>query len=326
MVLGGDQLEYGPATWEEVSSWISEGRLNQDSLIRAVGKEWKRLGALPEFAEPLRSQAAAFGFGQSAETSQPRNVDLSRTQARETARPLDVWGCLRNSARLLRAHAGLIFGACFLVWMIGVITWFIPGAGLAYWILRGALFGGLYLVVLGAMRGQAAGVGDVFAPLRFGASHLILAGLVTSFLTWISLFFCALPGLYLFVAWTFALPLAADRRLPFWPAMELSRRVVTRQWFRVLALLLIAFFPFILISAVTEVRVTLQLAELLRESMTGKPMAFNEMLVSMSKIARANLDLMLATKFVFLVNMPFGICALMHAYEDLFGNRPTTPP
>jgi hypothetical protein len=191
-------------------------------------------------------------------------------------------------------------------------------------VLRGALFAGF---TGGSARYPCAahGRGDVFAPLRFGAAQLILVGLLTSFLTWIGLFFCALPGLYLFVAWTFALPLAADKRMQFWQAMELSRRVVTRQWLRVFALLLIAFFPFVVISAVTEVRVTLQLAELLRESMAGKGLPFNEMLVSMSEIARANLDLMLATKFVFLVNLPFGVCTIMYAYEELFGNRLATP-
>jgi uncharacterized membrane protein len=35
---------------------------------------------------------------------------------------------------------------------------------------------------------------------------------------------------YLNTCWLFALPLVGDKGLPFWPAMELSRRVVSKHW------------------------------------------------------------------------------------------------
>jgi hypothetical protein len=43
-----------------------------------------------------------------------------------------------------------------------------------------------------------------------------------------------LPGIYLTVAWWFTLPLIMDKRLDFWSAMELSRKVVTRHWWKFL--------------------------------------------------------------------------------------------
>jgi hypothetical protein len=45
---------------------------------------------------------------------------------------------------------------------------------------------------------------------------------------------------YLSVCWMFALPLAADKGLKFWPAMELSRRVVSKHWWMTFWLLVVS--------------------------------------------------------------------------------------
>jgi uncharacterized membrane protein len=50
---------------------------------------------------------------------------------------------------------------------------------------------------------------------------------------------CLLPGIYLAVAWVFALPLVIDKKMDFWPAMELSRKVVHRHWWVFFCLLLV---------------------------------------------------------------------------------------
>jgi uncharacterized membrane protein len=70
---------------------------------------------------------------------------------------------------------------------------------------------------------------------------LFLAGLVSSLLISLGFLLCIIPGIYLLVAWTFALVLVADRKLDFWPAMELSRSVVTLRWWQLFALLLVNF-------------------------------------------------------------------------------------
>jgi uncharacterized membrane protein len=46
--------------------------------------------------------------------------------------------------------------------------------------------------------------------------------------------------LYLLVGYVFVLPLIVDRNLPFWRAMETSRRTVHRQWFQTFGLLFAA--------------------------------------------------------------------------------------
>jgi hypothetical protein len=50
-IIGADGRAYGPATAEQLRQWIAEGRANAQTQTLADGaREWKPLGALPEFA------------------------------------------------------------------------------------------------------------------------------------------------------------------------------------------------------------------------------------------------------------------------------------
>ena len=62
--------------------------------------------------------------------------------------------------------------------------------------------------------------------------------------------FCLiLPGVYLAIAYSFTSCSPSDKRLGFWEAMETSRKVVTRQWWRVLGLILLAI-PFLILGGI----------------------------------------------------------------------------
>ncbi len=104
----------------------------------------------------------------------------------------------------------------------------------------GALLGGLYNYYLKLMRGQAATVADAFGGFSSALVPLTAAHIVSGFLTSLGWLCCLLPGIYLGVAWKFTLPLVIDKRLGFGEAMELSRKTVTRQWWTVFALLIVA--------------------------------------------------------------------------------------
>jgi uncharacterized RDD family membrane protein YckC len=52
-IIGGDGKEYGPATTDQMRSWLSAGRANLDTKAKALGSdEWRRLGDYAEFAGP----------------------------------------------------------------------------------------------------------------------------------------------------------------------------------------------------------------------------------------------------------------------------------
>ena len=53
-IIGGDKKEYGPVNADDIHTWLAEGRLNAQSLVREEqSSEWKPLSAYPEFAEAL---------------------------------------------------------------------------------------------------------------------------------------------------------------------------------------------------------------------------------------------------------------------------------
>jgi hypothetical protein len=51
-IIGGDGKQYGPITGDDLRKWISEGRLNAQSLVKAESDaEFRTLATFPEFAD-----------------------------------------------------------------------------------------------------------------------------------------------------------------------------------------------------------------------------------------------------------------------------------
>jgi uncharacterized membrane protein len=67
----------------------------------------------------------------------------------------------------------------------------------------------------------------------------MLLSLVSGLLVGLGLMLCLIPGIYLQVVWSLALPLAIDKRLAFWNAMEVSRKVISKYWWQFFGLLLL---------------------------------------------------------------------------------------
>ncbi len=107
-------------------------------------------------------------------------------------------------------------------------------------LLNGPLLAGLFLYFLKKIRGETTTVETAFAGFfskRF--LHLFLAHFVMFALIGLGLVCLVLPGIYLMVAWSFTLALIIDKGLDFWPAMELSRKMVNRHWWKILFFLLV---------------------------------------------------------------------------------------
>lgn len=326
-VIGGDHKEYGPVSLEDLRRWIAEGRLNAQSLVQPEAKsEWIALANLPEFADALAAKAAAALVPGLPTLGAPGQISADQILARPIT--LDIGACLSRAWALLKSNFGLLLGSCFLVWFIGLVCQFIPLiGGLAYPLLAGVLYGGLCLVVLKRIRGQPASAGEVFAGFSSAFPQLMLAGFLTAFLSSLATFCCLIvPGIYLAIAWSFSVPLVADQRLEFWSAMELSRKVVTRAWFHVLGLTILAFLPTIAAALFVYVKlISMILPDMLGIMSSGQP-DVTRMFGLVSKVALASLPLTALVKVVALINMPFAVGALLYAYEDLFGPRPAPNP
>jgi hypothetical protein len=180
----------------------------------------------------------------------PENIAATYLQRQAS---IDIGGVLSRGWTLVRDHMLVLAGATVLGWLITVGLAFVPIVG---WIVGFVLLGGLDYMFLRRIRGEQVEIGDLFAGFNMALLDLTMAGLVKWLLTTIGLILCILPGIYLAVGYVFALPLVIDKKMEFWTAMEVSRRVVHEHWWSMLALAivlaLVAFSGF-LVCGVGEV-------------------------------------------------------------------------
>jgi uncharacterized protein DUF4339 len=226
-IIGGDGKEYGPVSIEQVRGWVAAGRANLSTKVKEAGSDaWKTISDCPE----ITGSASTAGVGR-----------ISAALVADRAASLDIMSCLGRSWTLLKADAWPLLGVSFLVTVIYAAASFVLGRGLYFaGGILGSVFGaGLFNYFLLKVRGKPAAVGDAFAG--FSKRFLTLVGIGLLFSIFVSVGLCLLviPGVYLFVAYVFAPVLAVDKGLGYWDAMETSRRVVTRSWWRVAGLVLL---------------------------------------------------------------------------------------
>lgn len=233
-ILGADGKEYGPVTPDQLRQWFTEGRVNAQTQVQAEGStEWKPLISYPDLAAVLPSAAPPV----------VATVDAEKFAAEILARDyhVNVGDCFSRGWELVKANFWLLVGASFVA---GIIA---SGGGLPYigpligMIIGGPMMGGLFLFYLKKIRGQPAEFGDIFLGFKLAFLPLMLANIVIGLLCLVGLILLIIPGIYLAVCWGFALTLVIDKRLDFWQAMELSRKVVNKHWWQIFGLMVVCF-------------------------------------------------------------------------------------
>jgi uncharacterized membrane protein len=234
-IIGGDGKEYGPVSAEQVRSWVSAGRANLQTKIKDVGSDtWKTIADYPE----ILGASAATSATPAAGKSLFREVDK-----------LDIISCYERSWNLLKANFWPLVGASVLMTVIGAALSYSPfHSGIVVsQLFGGVLSGGMYYFFLKKVRGQPATFTDLFAGFSKFFGSLVVAALLMSVFFALGLVCLILPGIYLIVSYTFTYLLIVDKGLGFWDAMEASRLVVSRQWWRIFGLILLGM-PFLLVG------------------------------------------------------------------------------
>lgn len=274
-IIGGDGKEYGPATIDQIRAWIAGGRANLETQARRAGEsEWRRLGDFAEFTESSASPPPVVETAPSPE-EEPVFTDVKTYADELFARSgkLDIGSCMERSWELYKANFWPLVGVTLLITCVQMVIGFIPFIGsVAGVLLKGVILGGLYFYYIGRLRHEQREVGDAFAGFSNAFGPLLIASLlmfviilaVMSILAG-PVFFGLIKGFiamqhtgvppefhftplaslgmlvagviiaYLSVSWLFAFALIIDKRVGAWSAMEISRRVIARNWFRVLA-------------------------------------------------------------------------------------------
>src|ERR1017187_4470740 len=199
----------------------------------------------------IETIARSEGRGPKAEEHDAR-PDAEALEREVLARDYDlnIGSCLRRGWALVRSDFWPLVGVTALV----LVLWGAAGsvgnvshsasstevsAYVLSFLLCGPLVGGLYLHFLKKIRGERVRIETAFSGFSNSFLQLVLAGFVTDVLMMLGLVCGILPGIYLFVAWFFTLPLVIDKRLDFWPAMRLSRKTISKHWWKFLGFLLV---------------------------------------------------------------------------------------
>jgi hypothetical protein len=164
------------------------------------------------------------------------NAETIATTYLQRRASIDISVALSRGWALVRDNMAVLVGAALLGWLITIGLAFVPILG---WIVGFVVVAGLDLMFIRRIRGEDVQIGDVFAGFNIALLDLTMAGLVKWLLTSIGLVLCILPGIYLAVGYVFALPLVIDKKMDFWTAMEVSRRVVHEQWWSTFALVIV---------------------------------------------------------------------------------------
>ena len=222
-IIGGDGSQYGPVTVEQLREWISSGRANGQTMAqRDSDSEWKPLSQFTEFADALAAARPAMPIPPSSPQSRDPNLLVRDALSRPCE--VNVGHCFGRAWEMLKGDFWPLVGVSALILIV---------LSAANGLLNGPLVGGLLWYYLKKIRRQPATINDAFVGFSAQFLPLFLGAIVSGLLAAIGLMACILPGIYLIVAWQLTLPLIQDKRLEFWDAMEVSRKVLTAHWWSV---------------------------------------------------------------------------------------------
>ena len=116
-----------------------------------------------------------------------------------------------------------------------LLSSFVPGV--AALPIAGPIYGGLMVVAIRHASGRPVAMNDLFRYDKIAPVTGVM--LLTMLLTYIGMILLVLPGIYLAVAYFMALPLVVEKGMSPWQALETSRKVVTKCWWRMFFTLLV---------------------------------------------------------------------------------------
>jgi predicted Zn finger-like uncharacterized protein len=186
-------------------------------------------------------------------------------RAGDVAGDFSLGGALTETWKYTRGAKGTIWAAVGMMYLLMLIL----GIGLGFlqalialdpltpgeiWLERGvqALISAVStiftagLMYLGVRRAAARSISwkMVFAGFPL-AVNLLIASILMLVLVFCGFVLLILPGIYLTVGYTMALPLMLDRGLAPWEAMEASRRAIHKVWWKVFGTFLVMGFIYL---------------------------------------------------------------------------------
>jgi GYF domain 2 len=255
-IIGGDGKEYGPVNKEQVLAWIASGRANLDTLAKNEATlSWKPLREFSDFSpHGVDQTSSATPPVTATEDTSAAHANLEPKKIAENfiarGKKLEVSSCYDRAWKLVKAHFWALLGTTFLIIIVQAFINTIPVLGkFASLVIGGVFSGGLQYYYLKKIRGLPTTAGDAFSGFSLAFLPLLLGGLVGTSLTVLGFILLIIPGIYLSIAYLFTWLLIIDKKMDFWAALEVSRRVISAQWWQMFGLILLAI-PFLILGLI----------------------------------------------------------------------------
>lgn len=153
---------------------------------------------------------------------------------------VDIKASFARAWELYKAHP--FFFSLFMLLIVsiqGMVVIYVQAYMIVYsTLLAPPLYAGFYLVANKISRGEEVIYPDFFGGFRFWIPTAVIS-LLTQVLIAFGLIALIIPGIYLAVGYLFAIQMGIFGGLDPWSAMEWSRKLITRNWWRFFGLLLV---------------------------------------------------------------------------------------
>jgi len=149
----------------------------------------------------------------------------------------DIGNYISKGFKIFEKEVGLFIGYTALYFVISFVSCFIPFASL---LISGPLTAGFFIMAHKINKGEPYEFSTFFKGFDFFVP-LLLFTLISVIFIALGTLALILPGIYLAVAYTFAIPFIIFAKMEFWDGMEVSRKMVTKNWWSIFGLLILLF-------------------------------------------------------------------------------------
>ncbi len=157
----------------------------------------------------------------------------------------DMGAYISKGYDIFKQNIGAYVGFTFLYFAITVALRFIPILGpLASLFIAPALGIGFAIVARKINKGEPHEFGDFFSGFNF-IWQLFLRSFIGGILVGLAFLLLLIPGIYLGIAFSFASFIIVFTNKEFWPALDISRKIITKKWF--------SFFGFFIVLGLINI-------------------------------------------------------------------------
>jgi hypothetical protein len=147
----------------------------------------------------------------------------------------DAGTYIRRGWEIFQDNIGMFIGYTLLTAAISIAAAFIPFGSI---LVSGPLTAGYYIVANKISKGDAYEFGTFFKGFDYFVP-LLLYSLIAGIFIALGIVALIIPGIYLAVAYTFAPLFIVFAKMEFWDGMEISRKLVTKNWWDIFGFVLL---------------------------------------------------------------------------------------